>query len=117
MHFGALQTLAWISEGASQSWCSPAGEGPARVSPSKAPGRSYAGAAGGKLLLLGVVSTHHQLETLMEIRTVNNLAPAAPHDDAVRCLLLCRTGNYAASGGRWPRNARNAHGSPTSHAA
>ena len=50
-------------------------------------GRSYAGAAGGKLLLLGVVSTHHQLETLMEVRTVNNLAPAAPHDDAVRCLL------------------------------
>jgi hypothetical protein len=30
--------LARISEGASQSWCSPAGEGPARVSPSKAPG-------------------------------------------------------------------------------
>jgi hypothetical protein len=33
----------------------------------------------------------------MEARTVNNLPPAAPHDDAVRCLLLCRTGNYAAS--------------------
>jgi transposase len=27
------------------------------------------------------------LETLMEARTVNNLQPAAPHDDAVRCLL------------------------------
>jgi hypothetical protein len=27
------------------------------------------------------------LETLMEARTVNNLPPAAPHDDAVRCLL------------------------------
>jgi transposase len=26
-------------------------------------------------------------ETLMEARTVNNLPPAAPHDDAVRCLL------------------------------
>jgi transposase len=23
----------------------------------------------------------------MEARTVNNLPPAAPHDDAVRCLL------------------------------
>jgi hypothetical protein len=26
-------------------------------------------------------------ETLMEARTVNHLPPAAPHDDAVRCLL------------------------------
>jgi hypothetical protein len=30
--------LAWISEGASQSWCSPAGESPARVRPSEPPG-------------------------------------------------------------------------------
>jgi hypothetical protein len=30
--------LAWISEGASQSWCSPAGESPARVGPSEPPG-------------------------------------------------------------------------------
>src|SRR5215469_7930569 len=30
--------VAWVSEGASQSWCGPAGEGPARVSPSKVPG-------------------------------------------------------------------------------
>ena len=32
----------------------------------------------------------------MEARTVNNLPPATHQDDAVRCLLLCRTGNYAA---------------------
>src|SRR5215471_17809449 len=31
--------------------------------------------------------------------------------------LLCRTGNYAASFGRCPRNARNAQGLPISHAA
>jgi hypothetical protein len=30
--------LARISEGASQSWCSPAGESPARVRPSEPPG-------------------------------------------------------------------------------
>ena len=43
---GPVKTPIWskgdeeanISEGASRSWCSPAGEGPARVSPSKAPG-------------------------------------------------------------------------------
>jgi hypothetical protein len=26
-------SLAWISEGANESWCSPAGERPARVRP------------------------------------------------------------------------------------
>jgi hypothetical protein len=34
-----------------------------------------------------------------------------------RCHLLSRTGNYAASSGRCPRNARNAPGSAASHAA
>jgi hypothetical protein len=42
------------------------------------------------------------------------LQEAMPH---AALPLLCRTGNYAASFGRCPRNARNAHGSPTSHAA
>src|ERR1700758_5297078 len=37
--------------------------------------------------LLGINLTTSALETLMEARTVNNLPPAAPHDDAVRCLL------------------------------
>src|ERR1700756_310324 len=37
--------------------------------------------------LVGINLTTSALETLMEARTVNNLPPAAPHDDAVRCLL------------------------------
>ena len=49
--------------------------------------RSYAGAGGGKYHLVGINLTTSALETLMEARTVNNLPPAAPHDDAVRCLL------------------------------
>src|SRR5215475_5135936 len=35
---GQLASLVRCDEGASQSWCSPAGEGPARVSLSKVPG-------------------------------------------------------------------------------
>src|SRR5215471_11322476 len=42
------------------------------------------------------------------------LQDAMPH---AALHLLCRTGNYAASSGRCPRNARNAHGLPISHAA
>src|SRR5215831_8129030 len=38
------------------------------------------------------------------------LQDAMPH---AALHLLCRTGNYAASFGRCPRNARNAHGAPT----
>src|ERR1700726_5157846 len=49
--------------------------------------RSYAGAGGGKYHLVGINLPPSALETLMEARTVNNLPPAAPHDDAVRCLL------------------------------
>ena len=37
--------------------------------------------------LVGINLTTSALETLMEACTVNNLPPAAPHDDAVRCLL------------------------------
>jgi hypothetical protein len=42
------------------------------------------------------------------------LQDAMPH---AALHLLCRTGNYAASRDRFLRNARNAHGSPASHAA
>jgi hypothetical protein len=42
------------------------------------------------------------------------LQDAMPH---AALHLLCRTGNYAASRGCFPRNARNAHDSPASHAA
>src|SRR4029077_3939067 len=42
----------------------------------------------GRRVLPSSVSTHHQLrEILMEARVVSNLAPAAAHDGAVRCLL------------------------------
>src|ERR1700739_2211810 len=51
------------------------------------PYRSYAGRGGGSGYLVGINLSISALETLMEARTVNNLPPAAPHDDAVRCLL------------------------------
>src|SRR6201981_379330 len=45
-------------------------------------------ARGAESAYLGVITlTTSALETLMEARTVTNLPPAAPHDDAVRCLL------------------------------
>src|SRR6201987_3344636 len=49
--------------------------------------RSYAGRGGGSGYLVGINLSISALETLMEARTVNNLPPAAPHDDAVRGLL------------------------------
>src|SRR6201998_457797 len=49
--------------------------------------RSSAGAGAGSAYLVGINPPTSALETLMEPRTVNNLPPAAPHDDAVRCLL------------------------------
>src|SRR5215831_12891238 len=50
--------------------------------------RSYAGATGGRGVLPVRFPFHRCIgETLMEIRTVNNLPSAATHDDAVRCLL------------------------------
>jgi hypothetical protein len=42
---------------------------------------------GRKCYLVGINLTTSALETLLEARTVNNLLPAALHDDAVRCLL------------------------------
>src|SRR5215471_9688107 len=50
--------------------------------------RSYAGATGGRGVLPVRFPFHRCIgETLMEIRTVNNLPSAAAHEDAVRCLL------------------------------
>src|SRR5246500_906866 len=51
--------------------------------------RSYAGAADRRFVLplRFYLPTRCIGETLMEARTVNNLPPAATHDDAVRCLL------------------------------
>src|ERR1700741_5177422 len=51
--------------------------------------RSYAGAADRRFVLplRFYLPTRCIGETLMEARTVNNLPPAATHDDTVRCLL------------------------------
>src|SRR5246127_3013083 len=50
--------------------------------------RSYAGATDARVLPSSVSITHHQHRRyLMEARVSNNLAPAAAHDGAVRCLF------------------------------